>query len=494
MRQKMIVHMLLAVLCIIVLGLGTNIHTAEEHLFGEITITITGSGHRSESGGGDRHTTKWENSYEHSLNVGCRIMVCEAGGELKVLGYDPYGTEQWMKKYAREEDHVICPLTEEQMKHNPLYRQKNYPPNIKKPGNSEMGIERFNASIDYGNRVFIKQKTPRVEFGKYPNGIYSLSVSGEVEMFTWLYSETTKHYPCDNKDVKDALKYAPDMPSSASFYEDGGSYISGPSEPQVRPFYFTAEKIGLQGSKTIYETIDKENGYRETAIARWEFKRTSTSCNCEAIVDMAKGEVKADGEPVSASTILDNPQQISTGADGRAQITFGNGDRIAIGANNKIDLSALCKSEGSASIYMKIMSIVSILTDPETALIYEGSNAHAGVRGELLPIPGPFRPNIRFASYRGESFAFSTVALDQNKFSEVMPSPEDIERSAAALLIEPDHSGSGFKIWVLKGKFQLKADTGFSTVLEGPDSTAIGQMPTPYHIKTAKRVNLQASK
>jgi len=52
MRQRILVRISLAVLCIIVLGLGTNIHAAEKHLFGVITIKITGIGYKNQSGGG----------------------------------------------------------------------------------------------------------------------------------------------------------------------------------------------------------------------------------------------------------------------------------------------------------------------------------------------------------------------------------------------------------------------------------------------------------
>ena len=425
--------------------------------------------------GGEKGSDKWENSYEHSLNAGCRIMVCEDEGELKVLDYDPYGTEHWVKEYARQKDHNLCAE---------IWKRKSH---IARPGDSERGIEMFNGSINYQphhstNITYVKQETPKIEFVEDANGMYSLGVSGELEMATIYKSERTSHYVCDNRDVKITFEYAPDMPSKANYDKEGNCYISAPSVPVVRLLCFHAEKIGLQGSKTVYERIFEHDGYKETAIASWEFKRISTSCDCSATIDIAKGDVKVDGKPVNSNTVLDNPQQVSTGANGRAQITFGNGNHIAIGPNNKIDLSSLCNSVGPGSIYMSIMSTISILTGSGSNFNTTVSNAVTGFRGEFLPNPEPFRPNIKLASYKGGSFAFSTVAFDEKKFNEVMPDSEDIERAAAGLLIEPQQSG--FNIWVLKGKFKLKDSTGFSTTLQCQENTVVGQMPTPYHIKT----------
>jgi hypothetical protein len=410
------------------------------------------------------------------LNAGCSIRVCGKEGELNVVNTDTYGTENWEKRFFRQENHKLCEEIWERKAH------------IARPGDSERDKETFKGNTDG------PQELPRVEFTRSSNGMYSLSASFELTIDGDYNSEKIEHHACDNREVKTVIQSAPNMMPHTSSDEEGNTIMSGPSVPVVRPLLLVANRIGMQGTnKTIYERVDKDNGYHEKATASWNLQRTRTSCDCVVFLDMAKGDVKVNGKPPD-STLLDDPKQISTGAKSRAGFTLGNGDRIRIGSNNTVDIRTACRSKGAqrGSITMNIRSIITILTAGSGYASFHctNSNAHDGVRGEVLPIPGPFHPNIRFASYRQGPLAFSTVSFDEDRFSEVMPSPQDIGRASAGLLIEPHHSS--FNIWVLKGKFKVKANTGFSATLEGLRATAVGQMPAPCHIE-GKWLDIQVS-
>ncbi len=478
----------LAGLCLTLLALDRSVYAGDEHIFGKIDITITGQGH-TDHNGGENGPEKWHSSSDHSLSAGCHIMVCGDQGLLNILDYAPYGSENWNKRFSMQRDHNTC---------EEIWKGKAF---IARPGDSEESTETFEASMeasaenwrtgpwgtDEDRQAYMSQEEPRVELGEDPKGRYSLTVSGQLEMFTQYDNRTIHHYACTRKDVKNVLQYSPRAPAEASQDEDGSTFMSGPSTPQIRPIFFRADNVGLKDTKTIYKRIDEDNGYTETAVASWQFIETRTGCDCDAIVNIARGDVKVNGAPTGEGTILEDPQEISTGAGSRASITFGNGAQINLGSNNRMDLGSLCRERGGSGlswVHMKIMSVFTVLTSASRGkVVYgiAGSNAVTGFRGELLPAPWVPRPSIRLASYGRGAVTSPAASFIENELTELTPGVGDIERSAAAFIVECRRSG--FNVWALKGRLKLKDSDGSSTVLQGQANAALAQLPTPHHFK-----------
>ena len=113
-----------------------------------------------------------------------------------------------------------------------------------------------------------------------------------------------------------------------------------------------------------------------------------------------------------------------------------------------------------------------------------------GSRGELLPAPGVPRPSIRLASYGGSAVSSPAASFVENELTELTPGVGEIERSAAAFIVE--YRGSGFNVWALKGQLNLKDSSGSSTVLQGKVDAGAAQLPDPHHVK-AKWITIEVS-
>jgi hypothetical protein len=468
----------LAGLCLASVAVDRGMYAGDEYLFGTIDITITGRGHTDQNGG-ENGPEKWHSSYDHSLSAGCHIVACGDQTLLNVLAYDPYGTENWNKRFSMQRDHNTC---------EEIWKGKAY---IARPGDSEEMTETFEAGME--KPVYVSQEKPRVELGEEPNGRYSLTVSGQLEMLTFFDSGTTHHYACGGKDVKTVIQSSPEAPAKTTQDEDGSTFMSGPSTPKIIPIYVAALNVRLKDTMPLYNRIDEDNGYTETATASWHFIKTQTPCDCDAIVNIARGDVKVNGAPTTEGNILEDPQEISTGAGSRARITFGDGTQINLGSNNRMDLGSLCRESGGSglsSVYMRINSLLAVLTGRKAVIHMEGSNAVTGSRGELLPAPWVPRPSIRLASYVRSAVGLPAASFVENELTELTPGVGDIERSAAAFIVQ--YRGSGFNVWALKGQLNLKDSNGSSTVLRGKVNAGAAQLPTPHHVK-AKWITIQVS-
>ncbi|MCP3889220.1 MAG: hypothetical protein GY702_10155 [Desulfobulbaceae bacterium] len=101
-----------------------------------------------------------------------------------------------------------CPLPSDAMKHNILYREKNYPSNVKKPGDkrevSESTIKNIYSSKDCKSpkeMTFIRLKI-------YPDGKYQLLVESKVYTETKINNTNTTTYACDGKQKKKTFRVA----------------------------------------------------------------------------------------------------------------------------------------------------------------------------------------------------------------------------------------------------------------------------------------------
>lgn len=90
----------------------------------------------SEKRNTERNHGRTVRSVNRAVNETVKINACGQGGRWMVSGADWSYLDLTENESGSRSDSTICPPPPEAMKHSMLYRQKHYPPDIRKPGDS----------------------------------------------------------------------------------------------------------------------------------------------------------------------------------------------------------------------------------------------------------------------------------------------------------------------------------------------------------------------
>ncbi|OQY10805.1 MAG: hypothetical protein B6I30_08170 [Desulfobacteraceae bacterium 4572_187] len=198
-----------------------------------------------------------------------------------------------------------CPLPLEAMKHNILYRTKNYPSSVKKPGNSRKIDESIIKTIYSGKDCASPKEMTSISLICYPDGRYSLVVGSNAYTTTQEFVTDKEKLVCNNSekvhrvdirtcgfDEKEETKISKELISSKihprlvtlAFMSPKNSYI---------------ENNSIKGSMKISETKPKfEGGYKEISTASWDLnaKDPCPIVYRNIMYDIALAEAFADME------------------------------------------------------------------------------------------------------------------------------------------------------------------------------------------------------
>jgi hypothetical protein len=161
---------------------------------GQVTITLDREAHLDK----DESTQFKKKTYSknHNVHESVTIKACGKPDRLCVSDVSWSIVDTFHEESFMEEDHRICPLTKEQMKHNPLYRQKHYPPNIKKPGDSSTSQTTSTMDLYSGPNCPSLTDQASVTLSVFPDGRYILSAFGTAFVSTTHKSIEKYHYAC----------------------------------------------------------------------------------------------------------------------------------------------------------------------------------------------------------------------------------------------------------------------------------------------------------
>jgi len=106
----------------------------------------------------------------HKLNDSVRILFCVKDAKVCILDVNRLLDHSYESKGSRQNTKEICPLTEEQMKHNFLYRVKHFKQDVKKPGDHNKTTTTYERGV-YGDPT---KDQAGIHLVIYPGGHYSL--------------------------------------------------------------------------------------------------------------------------------------------------------------------------------------------------------------------------------------------------------------------------------------------------------------------------------
>jgi hypothetical protein len=170
-----------------------------------------------------------------------------------------------------------CSLPPEAMKHNILYRTKNYPSSVKKPGNSREIDESIIKTIYSGKDCASPKEMTGVGLYVFADGKYTLQVKSDVYATTKQFTTDEEKLVCKNDGKKHTVEI-----HICGFDEKeetivGEELISSKIHPRLVTLAFMSpknsymENNSLKGNMQISETKPKfEGDYKEICTASWE--------------------------------------------------------------------------------------------------------------------------------------------------------------------------------------------------------------------------------
>lgn len=206
-----------------------------------------------------------------------------------------------------------------------------------------------------------------------------------------------------------------------------------------------------------------------TGTEQYEWKVERVSCRCNAYVELVKGDVLLNGQPIRVGMEFNlSKAVIETIGRSLVGIKMSDGSQLRLGSNTKIDLSGFCKElEKKPSLLKRLemkvsrglFNLVLKLLPEETIILPTAVN---GVRGKieeqnvLLASAGEFLfiPWIQLVK-EGVQTSYDDLDLDK-------PLPQDIK---AAIVYEYRPEEGFLRIEVIHGKVKLRDSSGFEKLL-----------------------------
>ena len=163
---------------------------------GTITIKRIGSADYTK----EKNTVSKKSKSSVKTNLSDKVVITFCGEVNRFFIKDVTRTYVYSHKKIFNVQHSLthCPLPPEAMKHNFLYREKNYPPSIKKPGNSRKIDETIIKTIYGGKDCASPKKMTNVMLHVFPDGRYALSANTEVYTTTKEFVTDIEKLVCNN--------------------------------------------------------------------------------------------------------------------------------------------------------------------------------------------------------------------------------------------------------------------------------------------------------
>ena len=181
------------------------------------------------------------------------------------------------KTFHKQNSLAHCPLPPEAMKHNILYRTKNYPSSVRKPGNSREIDESIIKTIYSGKDCASPKEMTGVGLRVFPDGKYTLQVKSDVYATKKQFTTDKEKLVCNNSEKVHRVDI-----HTCDFDEKeetivGEELMSSKIHPRLVTLPFMSpknsyiENNSINGTMTISETKPKfEGDYKEICTASWE--------------------------------------------------------------------------------------------------------------------------------------------------------------------------------------------------------------------------------
>lgn len=285
-RKRCLINLIAGILFII--PSNPTIHANQEDnpdsrvWIGQVTITLEREAHLDK----DESTEFKKKTYSknHKVKESVTIKACGKSDTLCVTDVSWSIVDSFREESFMEEDHRLCPATKEQMKHNPLYRAKHYPPNIKRPGDSSSSQTTSTTELYSGPDCPSLKDQARVTLSVFSNGKYILAAFGTAFVSTIHKSIEKYHYACSGKTRINEFYTEPGpfgqetktTTITAGEGNNAHTIIKSIQPPIGLPLncYVEGKRDWntISGTKQLgRETPKKEGDYSGTAEASWNF-------------------------------------------------------------------------------------------------------------------------------------------------------------------------------------------------------------------------------
>ncbi len=242
-----------------------------------------------------------------------------------------------------------CPLPPEAMKHNILYRTKNYPPSVRKPGNSREMDETIIKTIYGGKDCASPKEMTNIILYVFPDGRYVLSANSEVYTTTNQLTTDKEKHVCKNDGKTHTLDIHTCGFDEKEETKVGEEFISSKIHPRIVSLAFMSpensymENNVIKGSMKISENKPKFDGdYKENYTASWEFnaKDPCPIVYKNIMYDLALAEAFADIELMELANSMggDSMKVYKDLVDQKANDIYKSGP--GAGSEGDIDSSA----------------------------------------------------------------------------------------------------------------------------------------------------------
>jgi len=261
----------------------------------EATIDRQGSGNKRSSKNGGRTTYSWEREVLEIVTV----HACGQAGAWAVSGVDWTFLDRERTEKNSVGDSTICPPPPEAMEHSQLYRQKNYPQDIRTPGDTRSQLI-VDLTLPYGGqsgKVLIGQASAGLM--EMPDGTAILSIRGQMLLDRASSDLMEHHRVCEGDIVRKEMRVETCEPGCTTKLTVGtpaenGSQTTSQLLPPLPWLAGLGERIPftknsgqtLTGSKIISEEkATEEGGYQETTTADWKVNPVDPCEEVRALIE-----------------------------------------------------------------------------------------------------------------------------------------------------------------------------------------------------------------
>ena len=261
----------------------------------EATIDRQGSGKKRSSKNGGRTTYSWE----HEVLEVVTVHACGQAGAWAVSGVDWAFLDRERTEKNSVGDSIICPPPPKAMEHSQLYRQKNYPPDIRTPGDTRSQLM-VNLTQPYGGQsgeVLIGQASAGLM--EMPDGTAILSIRGQMLLERASSDLMEHHRVCEGDIVRKEMRVETCGPGCTTKLTVGtpaenGSQTTSQLLPPLPWLAGLGESIPftknsgqtLTGSRILSEQkATEEGGYQETTTADWKVNPVDPCEEVRALIE-----------------------------------------------------------------------------------------------------------------------------------------------------------------------------------------------------------------